>query len=361
MQAPRKNSMSQKQVPTLNVPGLGAVPIKYVALLTLVIQNAGVVILMKYSRKLPGDKATMSTIVVMQEILKLFLSLCLVYNESGSLRGLNETINRELLGKPAEAMKLSVPTILYTIQNNCILVGLEYLDAAVFHVLYQSKLVVAAILSVVMLGKSLQSLQWLAVILLTLGVALVQISNGQGKKHESADGAEKTMSEINFGLAAVITAALCSGFAGVYFEKILKGSNTSVWVRNIQLALGGALIGMLITYFQDGEQVANLGFFFGYNWTVWAVIVSNAGGGLLIAIVIKYADNILKGFACSFAIVCSSILSIFMFDFWPGSLFYIGTTLVAVSVYLYTPRPVPAAATLPVSAQAEEVELIAKN
>ena len=41
----------------------------------------------------------------------------------------------------------------------------------------------------------------------------------------------------------------------------------------------------------------------------------NAIGGLLVAVVVKHADNILKNFACSLAIIISSIISIFLFGF----------------------------------------------
>lgn len=39
------------------------------------------------------------------------------------------------------------------------------------------------------------------------------------------------------GVTAVLVACCSSGFAGVYFEKILKESKQSVWVRNIQLGV----------------------------------------------------------------------------------------------------------------------------
>ena len=45
---------------------------------------------------------------------------------------------------------------------------------------------------------------------------------------------------------------------------------------------------------------------------------SKALGGLVVAAVIKYADNILKGFATAVSIVLSSILSYFLLqDFYP--------------------------------------------
>ena len=37
------------------------------------------------------------------------------------------------------------------------------------------------------------------------------------------------------GLLAVGCASITSGVAGVYTEKILKGTDTSMWIRNVQL------------------------------------------------------------------------------------------------------------------------------
>lgn len=77
------------------------------------------------------------------------------------------------------------------------------------------------------------------------------------------------------------------------------------------------------------------GFFYGYNNTVLFVIVLQAVGGLVVAVVVKYADNILKGFAAAFSILTSCTMCYFWFDFHPNFIFSMGALLVTVSMYLY--------------------------
>ena len=84
------------------------------------------------------------------------------------------------------------------------------------------------------------------------------------------------------------------GFAGVYFEKILKGSDVSVWMRNVQLAILSVPMGLVTSYLKDGAKIADNGFFHGYDNFVWFTVAQNALGGLLVAVVVKYDDNILK-------------------------------------------------------------------
>ena len=42
---------------------------------------------------------------------------------------------------------------------------------------------------------------------------------------------------------------------------------------------------------------------------MWYLVALNAIGGLIVAVVVKYADNILKGFACSMAIIITCMVS----------------------------------------------------
>lgn len=202
-------------------------------------------------------------------------------------------------------------------------------------VTYQLKILTTAVFSVLMLRKSLSRLQWLSLMLLFAGVAIVQVEQQQagGKPAPKGQGMQQS---YMVGLVAVVVSCLSSGFAGVYFEKILKGSTASVWLRNVQLGIFGTLLGLLGLWSTEGAAVAQHGFFFGYTPLVWGVILNQAFGGLLVAVVVKYADNILKGFATSFSIVVSTVASIYLFDFHLNLLFALGAGLVIGAVYLYS-------------------------
>ena len=65
-------------------------------------------------------------------------------------------------------------------------------------------------------------------------------------------------------------------------------------------------------------------------------------GGIMVAVVVKYADNIMKGFATSAAIIISCIVSVYLFDVVLSVQFIFGTVLVMLSIYLYArflPQP----------------------
>ena len=130
-----------------------------------------------------------------------------------------------------------------------------------------------------------------------------------------------------------------SGFAGVYFERILKTSSMSLWMRNIQLAIFSGFIALFIVVVQDSSNILSNGFFQGWNFVTIIVVFIQAIGGLIISIVVKYADNILKGFATSISIILSSIMSIFIFDFSVTFLFILGSALVLVATYFYQTPP----------------------
>merc|ERR1719356_1624437 len=97
-----------------------------------------------------------------------------------------------------------------------------------------------------MLGKRLSMLQWMALGALTAGVSLVTLSQMQPSSSAGGTNGAWTSSVTSIvpGIVAVLIAAMVSGLAGVYFEKILKTSQVSLWARNLQMAVYSVVIGI---------------------------------------------------------------------------------------------------------------------
>ena len=200
---------------------------------------------------------------------------------------------------------------------------------------------------VLMLGHHLRLIQWLALFCLFLGISLVQVENMTSKT------VKKDVNPL-YGLLAVISACtyekICgratrplrfysgtlSALASVYFEMILKRSDVSLWIRNIQLGVFGMFFGVLTMHEIDGSEVKENGFLYGYTNLVWLAITVQSAGGLIIALVVKHADNILKGFATSSAIILSCIVSMLLLDFQLTVLFALGSALIIFSIFLYS-------------------------
>jgi UDP-galactose transporter len=237
-------------------------------------------------------------------------------------------IYKQLVEEPVVIAKLMVPSALYTVQNLLQFVAIENLHPASFQVLSQMKLLTTALVSFAMLNKQISVRQWISLGVLICGVSLVQLSGTQSQSGK----------ESNFlGLISISTACWLSGISSVYFEKVLKTTRGSVWVRNVQLAVLGTVMGLSTVYGYNKERVMEVGFFHGYTPIVWAVIVLHALGGLLVAVVVKYADNMMKGVATSVSIVLSAVASLFLplsFELTPK--FVIGASLVMSASTVYS-------------------------
>lgn len=149
------------------------VPISYIALVTLSIQNAAAALIMHYSRVMPGyeDKRYFSsTAVLLSEVFKLLCALTIVRrnhvrdNSNGHSPSWISTIQSLIT---SDSWKLIIPAALYTVQNNLQYLAMSKLDAATFQVTCQLKLLTTALFSVIILRKQLTLTRWGALIILT--------------------------------------------------------------------------------------------------------------------------------------------------------------------------------------------------
>ncbi|XP_053549701.1 UDP-N-acetylglucosamine transporter isoform X2 [Bombina bombina] len=153
--------------------------LKYISLGVLVFQTTNLVLTLRYSRTLKeeGPRYLSSTAVVVTELLKIMACVLLVYKDNScSVRALNRLLHDEIINKPMETLKLAIPSGIYTLQNNLLYVALSNLDAATYQVTYQLKILTTALFSVTMLQRRLTKYQWLSMVILMAGVALVQVN-----------------------------------------------------------------------------------------------------------------------------------------------------------------------------------------
>ena len=191
------------------------------------------------------------------------------------------------------------------------------------------KIITTAVFSVLLLSRRLGGLQWLSIVALSGGVALVQLS-------QMSDSNNSNKSNSILGLISVLCGCMTSGFAGVYFEVVLKSSVASVWLRNMQLSLIGMATCLISCYLRDKDEILQKGFLSGYDEYVWSVILLQAAGGLIVAVVVKYADNVLKGFATSLSILISAFVSSYLFgDVDINQAFLCGCIVVLASVFAF--------------------------
>ncbi|XP_048586800.1 UDP-N-acetylglucosamine transporter [Nematostella vectensis] len=300
----------------------------------LTFQAACYFLMVRYSRTRKGNMYFSSTVVVITELVKLCFSVVVIFCQSP--RNFGDFLIDKLFSQRWTFLKLSIPSLLYTMQNNLLYLAMTHLDAATFQITNQLKIMTTALFSILLLNKSISRKRWFYLLMLMIGVAVVEIELHRKiaakMNKKEADAASKS---FLIGFLSVLAASVISGFAGVFLEKIVKHKSTSLWIMNVHLYSWGVCLGVLGVVLKDGYQISQLGFFYGYDSVVWTVVALASAGGILVSLVLKYASTITKGFATSCAIVLSSLASVIIFGFDPSIYFILGAFLVVFAVILY--------------------------
>lgn len=278
----------------IEMPARKELAVKSLVVGSLIVQSAGVSLLAQHMcRRVTYSGAAVS---FLQELLKLPL-VVLVFALTGRLDSLLPVLKRAYL-KPRELLQLFVPATCFAAQNVLFFVAHQRISATTYLVLSQTKTLFTALFTVLLLPKKrFRAKQWIAQPILAAGCALVLLP-----QMASNTAATAALPSFIVGVNAALTSAVLSGFANVYFERLVKSEVASFWARQLQLSTATAFF--TIPALPKGEPLLDL--VAAFTPGVWAIVGLKCLGGILVGATIRYTSAVSKNFATATAIALTA-------------------------------------------------------
>ncbi|KAL1561949.1 CMP-sialic acid transporter 1-like isoform X1 [Salvia divinorum] len=298
--------------------------------LTVLTSSQG--ILTTLSQSNGGYKYDYATVPFLAEVFKLIVSSMMLWKECQASPPPKITTDwRSVRLYP-------IPSVIYLIHNNVQFATLTYVDTSTYQIMGNLKIVTTGILFRLFLRRKLSNLQWMAIVLLAIGTTTSQVK-GCGET-----SCESLFSSPIQGYMLGVLSACLSALAGVYTEFLMKKNNDSLYWQNIQLYTFGAIFNMaklatddFRSGFENGPWWRRL--FNGYSVTTWLVVLNLGSTGLLVSWLMKYADNIVKVYSTSMAMLLTMLVSAYIFHFKPTLQLFLGIVICMMSLHMYFAPP----------------------
>ncbi|KAA0195301.1 hypothetical protein HAZT_HAZT002093 [Hyalella azteca] len=354
-----------------------------------------------------GYSYNITTAVLLVELLKLTATSAF-YLTRDSFAHLVEQIFHY---RTALALYL-VPGVLYCLSNNLTFTNLSHFDPTTYLLLMQLRVLVTGLIYQnipttaqchnshsnystavqILFKRNLSRIQWISLLVLTIGCAVKQLDVQQkqqtalqqspallsddkfaslkidgndsrfhfSKKLLSASRTEniaarqralvpdETQGALPVGLLLVFAQIVCSCFAGVYNERLLKdySSDMSLTLQNVLMYLDSSFCNILLLGIKgelatalsyDGLQKIVL------NPSVLLVILNNVALGLVTSVFLKNLNSILKVFSSAIEPVVLAVLCFIIFGYEITLYTALSIMLVTSATYLYATNPVAVA------------------
>lgn len=244
------------------------------------------------------------------EFVKLLVAACLLYRDYSNSDSAKPDSVIIMPTQPLFVIKYAVPGLLYAVCNVLNYVVVSMVGSTNYQLLNNMKIVTTAIIYRLTLGREIKMIQWTAIMLLTLAMCVAAL---QSCPKSSTDGSKDPPLRMTAGILSMIFVSCLSSLAGVYNEKLIKGSIANVWYQNVLLyvwtfsfCIGKNIISPEVSKDDGGHNDGGL--FQGFTFVLWLVILMKAFYGQVVGLVFKYADNILKVYASSMSVIVSAIL-----------------------------------------------------
>mmetsp|Transcript_58130 Transcript_58130/g.142612 ORF Transcript_58130/g.142612 Transcript_58130/m.142612 type:complete len:346 (+) Transcript_58130:176-1213(+) len=303
-------------------------------------QNSSYSLLRRYSQGVLKENNIPSTILLVGEFMKFAVSLAIMSGDpkaSGSPIG---PLGERLSWLIRTSLPMAVPAGVYCAMNLLSFVSLQRIDAGLFTVIGQAKILTTALFGRFIMNRTLHVRKWRALTLVVMGAVL--ICNESKPVNFGPVTEDMGMVSFTVGLAAVLLEITLSGAVSVYFEKVLKNQETphTVWDRNVQLAVLSGCAYLPIGLIEArGESL-----FKGFSWVTMMVATLGAAGGILVALAMKYTDSVIKCLAISGSIVATTLIGGVWLSAPMNLVVVTGSSVVIIAVFNYfddnnSPKP----------------------
>ena len=237
-------------------------------LLLLILQNTGAVLVARHLST--NYNYDVKQLLLIAELIKFILSLLLESYTVDRKGGLRKSLYQHVWLKPLDSLKPSIAALLYLLPTILNFIAISMIPVPLFLIIQQTKLVKTTLLSIVLMKRTYNLVQWMSIISLCLGSSLCFFSTMRKdpmskvvEMEETEDDNEQVRSlfltsgfrKNLIGIILVLAANFSSSLSGVYFELVIKGldkrpgdnkgdkeemgianEKPSIWMRNIQLS-----------------------------------------------------------------------------------------------------------------------------
>ncbi|KAH6791310.1 hypothetical protein C2S51_006316 [Perilla frutescens var. frutescens] len=283
---------------------------KSVVTLSLTVLTSSQAILIVWSKRAGKYEYSVTTANFLVETLKCALSVAAL---ARIWRNEGVTDDNRLSTTWDEVSVYPIPAVLYLIKNLLQYYIFAYVDAPGYQILKNFNIISTGVLYRIILKRKLSEIQWAAFILLCSGCTTAQLNSSSDK---------------------VLQTPLQGWVMAIAIIK--KRPSRNINVQNFWLYVFGMIFNTIAIVVQDFDAVMNKGFFHGYSFITVLMILNHALSGIAVSMVMKYADNIVKVYSTSVAMLLTAVVSVFLFGFHLSLAFFLGSTVVSVSVYLHS-------------------------
>ena len=288
----------------------------------LCVQNSAYTLMRRYGSGVVKEAATSQSILAVGEIMKLCFSIGMIRKQrSASADAIDAPENPMDAAKwlASTSAPMAVPAFIFLAMNLLSFVALRRISASAFTLIQQGKIIATAVLSRVLLGKTISSLRWRALCTLLCAVLIIchqthpqtaahACTPAEGQDTAKQQETELAAAEYALGVAAVAVEAVLSGLSNVYFERVLKSTPLTLWERNVQLAVYSLAI-----YLPYAVWASPANMLVGWSMLTWVTATLGALGGILIGLTLSYCDSVVKNLALSCAIILTALLDHMLF------------------------------------------------